>query len=113
MAFSDSNPLKFPRRMELENGINVETISSDKNLTYTDSQVQVLTTSGASPIVVTLPEPKNGSYFWLKCQAGSTQAIHVKDAAGNNVIHTPNLGADKGAFVMCDGTNWVVVLEQT
>jgi len=43
MAFSDKAEFQIPRHIVQKGGVNVETITADKTLTYSDSQYQFLT----------------------------------------------------------------------
>lgn len=112
MAFSDKAEFQIPRHIVQKGGVNVETITADKTLTYSDSQYQFLTNSKGSVAVLTLPEVKNGASYFVTCSSTSAHTIQVKDADANVIIGTPNLGAGKGALIVCDGSEWVVMIEQ-
>jgi len=111
--YNGKQAFTVPRPICVKDGINIETITADKTLTYRDSQYQVLTNNKGSVAVVKLPVLKNGAYFWITCGSSSANTINVKDADGADIIATPNLGAGKAALIACDGSNWAVVLEQT
>jgi hypothetical protein len=112
MAFTDKQQFKIPRHVVQPGGVNIETITADKTLTYKDSTYQILTTNAGASLVVNLPVVKDGAVFFITCTASSNQTINVKDADGTDIIATPNLGAGKGALVVCDGSEWVVAIEQ-
>jgi hypothetical protein len=113
MAFTDKAEFRIARHIVQPGGVNIETITADKDLTYKDSQYQVLTNSKGSVAVVKLPKKKQGAYFWITCASSSAHTINVKDFDGVDVIATPNLGAGKAALIACNGSEWAVVLEQT
>ena len=99
MAYTDPNPFKLPRRLEAEDGVNIEQISGNRTLTYSDSQYQrVDAQSGGLDVI--LPAEKNGSWFVINCQGN---AFTIKDANGATV---KGLSVGEGALVCCDGTAW-------
>lgn len=110
--FTDKAEFKIPRHIVLKGGVNIETISANKNLTYADSTYQILTNSKGSVATVKTPIKKDGAVFWIKCETGSGHALYLQDIDGNDIIGSPYLGAGKAALVACDGTNWAVVFEQ-
>lgn len=89
----------LPRHLRLKDGVNIESISVNKTLTYQDSQHQRLDASVGS-LEVILPEEKNGAWFIINCQGNP---IDVKDPAGTRV---KLLSVGEGALVACDGTSW-------
>lgn len=113
MAFTDAAQFKIPRHIVQPGGVNIETITADKTLLYSDSQYQILTTNAGASLVVNLPEKKDGVSFFITCTSSSNQTINVKDADGGDIIATPNLGAGKACLLVCDGSDWAVVFEQT
>ena len=112
MAYTDASEFKIPRHIVQKGGINIETITADKTLLYSDSRYQILTTNAGASLIVNLPEKKDGVSFFITCTSSSNQTINVKDADGVDVIATPNLGAGKACLLVCDGSDWAVVFEQ-
>ena len=97
--YNDKVPFTLPRHMELPGGVNIEQISTNKTLVYTDSQYQRLDAQAGSLDVI-LPAEKDGAFFVINCQG---QGFTVKDAAGNTV---KGLSVGEGCLVCCDGTAW-------
>lgn len=110
--YTDKSPFVLPRHIQYKNGVNVETISANKDLSYSDSQYQILTNSKGSTAVVKTPAKKNGAMFYIKCQTGSAHALHIKDADGVDIIGSPFLAAGKLAILVCDGSTWSILFEQ-
>ena len=102
----------LPRALRLKNGINAETINANKELNHFDSQIQILTNSKGSVATVKVPTKKDGAHFWIKCETGSGHALYIQDADGNDVIGAPYLAAGKASYIVCDGSNWVVLFQQ-
>ena len=111
--YNDPIPFKLPRRLEHEGSVNVETLTGDKTLDNKSGQYQILTNSKGSIAVLKLPEKADGLWYWIKCTHTSAHTINIKDAENVDIIATPNLGADKACLLVCDGSNWSVVFEQT
>lgn len=111
-SYNSSQAFKVARHFQYKNGINIETITADKDLTYKDSSVQILTNSKGSSATVKVPPKKDGAIFWLKCETGSAHAFVVQDADGNPIIGGAGLAAGKVACVVCDGSNWAILFEQ-
>ena len=44
-SYNSSQAFKVARHFQFKNGINIETITGDKDLTYNDSMFQVITNS--------------------------------------------------------------------
>ena len=84
--------------LQLKNGLNAETITTHKVLTYQDSTFQALK-NVTSSLNVTLPAPKSGCQFWIKSRASSTSNIVVKD---HNAATVQTLPANTAVLVVCD-----------
>tara|TARA_R100000353_G_scaffold53525_1_gene42826 strand:+ start:260 stop:568 length:309 start_codon:yes stop_codon:yes gene_type:complete len=97
--YNDPNAFKLPRHMEIPGGVNIEQISGNKTLNYSDSQYQRLDAQTGS-LEVILPEERDGAFFVINCQG---QGFTVKDAAGNTV---KGLSVGEGCLVCCDGSSW-------
>ena len=105
--YTGKTALKVPRRYKNPGGINTETITTNKTLTYADSQYQALTNSTSGTLNVTLPTEEDGAFFWIRNQSGSTEAISVNNPAASGVVA---LAAGQAALVVCD-TVWQVFIK--
>ncbi len=99
MAYTDNTPFKLPRRLENEGGVNIEQISGNRTLKYTDGQYQRLDAQSGG-LEVILPEEKDGSWFVINCQGN---AFTIKDSAG---VTVKGLSVGEGCIVACNGTSW-------
>ena len=102
MAYTDATPFKIPRRYENAGGVNPETITTNKTLTYLDSQYQLLKNTTGS-LAVILPASSDGASFWIKSRASSSSNIVVKDADGNTLA---TLSAGQSILVVSTDTAW-------
>ena len=107
MAFTDAAQHKIPRHIVLKGGVNAETITTDKTLTYADSTYQLLKNTTAT-LECILPDYVEGSSFWIKNRASSTSNVVVKDASGNTIA---TLAAGEGVLVVSSDTAWWDVLK--
>ena len=112
MAFTDKSEFKIPRHIVQKDGLNIETITADKNLSYSDSQYQVITNNKGSSATIKVPAEKNGAWFWFKNSASSAHSFVIQTDGGSPIIGGAGLAAGKAALVMCDGSNWAVVFQQ-
>lgn len=97
----------IPRSIRVKNGINTESISTMKTLTYADSQVQLLSPSGGTK-TVKLPALKSGMYFHI-FNTSASQTMHVHTPTGVNLYTlAANAGsaAACGIHCFCDGVKW-------
>lgn len=103
MASYASNILfSIDTALQMKGGLNAETITVNKTLTYKDSTYQALkNVTGGLDVI--LPEPKSGCSFWVKSRASSSSNITVKDHAGNPI---KVLAAGDSVFVACDIAAW-------
>ena len=92
--------------LQLKNGLNAETIATNKTLTYRDSTVQALK-NVTGTLDVILPAAKSGCGFWIKSRASSTSNIVVKDSAGNTFA---TLGAGNSVYVVADDSAWYDIM---
>lgn len=113
MAYTDAAQFKIPRHIVQTGGVNVETITADKDLTYADSQYQIITNSKGSSATIKVPSKVDGASFWFKNDDSSGHAFVIQDADGNPIIGGAGLAAGKAALLACDGSTWAVVFEQT
>lgn len=112
MAYTDKAEFKIPRHFVNKGGINIETISANKTLTYKDSMYQILTNSKGAVATVKVPVKKDGAMFWIKCQTGSGHELYIQDIDGNDIIGSPYLGAGKLCCLVCDGSSWGILFQQ-
>ena len=111
-SYNGNGAFVLPRALRLKNGINVETISGNKDLSLFDSQIQILTNSKGSVATVKVPPKKDGLHVWIKCETGSGDELYIQDQDGVDIIGAPYLAAGKAAYIVCDGSNWVVLFQQ-
>jgi hypothetical protein len=92
--------------LQLVNGLNAETITTNKTLTYKDSTVQALkNVTGGLDVI--LPTPKTGCSFWIKSRASSSSNIDVKD---HNAATVAVLSAGNSVLVVCDDSAWYDII---
>ena len=99
MMYTDETPFKLPRRIQFRDGVNIEQISTNKNLSYQDSMYQRLDAQSGG-LEVILPQEQDGAMFVINCQGNS---FTVKDADGTTV---KILSVGEGGLFCCDGQNW-------
>ena len=88
MAYTDKAEFKIPRHIVLKGGVNVESITNVRTMSYNDSQVQILDNSSGGALDCKLPEAKEGAFFFIH-NAGS-QAIHIRDAGTTTTFAIPD-----------------------
>ncbi len=107
MAYTDPTPFKIPRRLENKGGVNPETITTNRTLTYSDSQYQLLkNTTGTLDVI--LPSFSEGAHFWIKSRASSSSNIVVKDGTGNTLA---TLGVGEAVLVVSSDSAWWDVIK--
>jgi hypothetical protein len=106
MAFTDKQQFKIPRHVVQPGGVNVESITSNKTLTYADSTYQILTTNGALDLV--LPKEKDGAVFVVRNHPDSLGELTVKNDAGSTI---DSRTAGQAFILVCDGSDWHVGLK--
>lgn len=104
MAYTDPTPFKIPRHFQIENGVAIRDMSNVITLTYSDSQIQVLSNGSGVALDLYLPEKKNGAYFWIR--SNGANEIHVRDSSTTYQVLTSN----KYCLIVSDGSNWSVVV---
>lgn len=108
-SFKDSAEFQIPRHIVQKGGVNAETITVNKTLTYSDATYQLFLNQTGS-LDCSLPAFKDGAHFWIKSRSSSTSNIVVKDqAAVPNTIAT--LSAGQAVLVVCDGSAWWDVIK--
>jgi hypothetical protein len=110
--YNSAQAFKVARHFEYKNGINIEEISADKDLTYKDAQYQIIDNQKGSSATIKVPAKRNGALFWFKNSADSGHAFVIQDADGNPIIGGAGLAAGKAACVVCDGSSWAVLFQQ-
>ena len=110
MAYTDPTPFKIPRRYQAASGVNVETITTAKTLTYSDSMVQLLDNSTGGTLEVILPDYNDGAIFAIK--ATGTHGLSIKRASLSVVV---SLAAGEGCLLVSTGdaasSDWVSILK--
>ena len=104
MAYSDSSEFQIPRHIVQKGGVNIETITANKTLTYASATYQIITSNGSGANDMILPAEKDGAVFWVKTKAASAQNLVVKDDGGSSIA-TLTAGGQSACFV-CDGASW-------
>lgn len=107
MSYTDKAEFKIPRHLILKGGVNVESISGVRVMTYKDSQIQILDNSTSAPLDLKLPPAKDGAFFFIH-SAGS-QAIHVRDAATTATYAV--LATGEGCMVASDASDYHLVIK--
>ena len=107
--YNGSSAFTIPRPIRIKDGINKETIVGTKTLTYSDSQIQAITPSGGSRIIV-LPAIKDGAYFTIvNLDSSNTLTVHTPAGVGlatllANSSVTP---VASGVKCFCNGALWI------
>jgi hypothetical protein len=109
-SYNSSQAFKVARHFQFKNGVNIETITADKNLTYKDSMFQVITNSKGSSATIKTPPKKDGAIFFFRNDASSGHAYVIQDADGNPIIGGGGVAAGESAIVVCDGSSWDILL---
>ena len=107
MAYTDKQEFKIPRHLILKGGVNVETITGVRTMTYKDSQVQILDNSTGSALDCKLPAAKEGAFFFLH-NAG-THDIHIRDA--DTTATYAILATGEGCMVASSSTDYHLVFK--
>lgn len=110
--YTDGAPFVLPRPIVHKNGVNIETITDNKDLTLRDSWIQVLTNNKGSVATIKTPVKRNGLLYCIKNDAASGNELYIQDSTGVDIIGAPYLAAGKCCILACDGDNWTVVFEQ-
>lgn len=84
---------------------NVETLSGDKTVSYTDAAIQVLDPGGAGRNV-DLPADSVGQAFLVVNTADAAEDLTVRDA-DDNTIHA--VSQDEAAYFVNTGSGYAVV----
>ena len=64
--YNSAQAFKVARHFEYKNGVNIETITADKDLSYKDSQYQVITNNKGSSATIKVPPVQMGLCSGLK-----------------------------------------------
>jgi hypothetical protein len=103
--YNSAQAFKVARHFEFKNGVNIQSITENKTLTYKDSMFQVLDPDAARDLI--LPAERNGAIFLIKNESGSF-ALTVKDDAAATVA---TVAAGEGCIVACDGSDWKQIIK--
>lgn len=110
--YTDSAPFVVPRPIVNKNGVNIETITADKDLVLKDAHIQIITNDKGSSATIKTPAKRNGLSYWFKNDAASGHAFVVQDIDGNPIVGGGGVAAGKTCYIACDGSNWAVVFLQ-
>lgn len=105
MAFNNEAPFQVRKHIQLLGGVRVASIAGNDTLTIASSTYQILD-GGGSDYDVILPAEDDGIYFWIRNDGATNNLVVKNDAAATIKSLTPGLAA----LVVCDGTNWKVVI---
>jgi hypothetical protein len=104
-SYNSSQAFKVARHFQFKNGVNVEAITANKTLTYSDGMFQVLNPDAAHDLI--LPFEKDGSAFFVKNESGSF-SLTVKDDGASTIA---TIAAGEGCILVCDGTAWKLLIK--
>ena len=107
LTLNNGNVIAIDSNTYSSTNFNIETISTQKNLSNDDFKYQYLNNSGNSPIIVNLPVPTTANQKEFKIiSVGNTLEIREN----NNSL---NLFLDKNGIIdcHCDGTNWNIFVK--
>lgn len=107
MAYTDKQEFKIPRHIVLKNGVNVESITNVKTMTYSDSQVQILNNSTGGALDCKLPAAKDGAFFFI--HSAGTQDIHIRDAGTTTTYAVLSTG--EGCLVASNASAYHLVMK--
>ena len=97
MAYTDQSEFKIPRHIILKGGVNVESLTGVRIMTYNDSQIQILDNSTS----------KDGAFFFIH-NAGS-QAIHIRDSGTTTTYAI--LATGEGCLVASSSSDYHLVMK--
>ena len=102
MAFASNILFSIDTALQQKGLANPETITTNKTLEYSDSSIQLLkNTTGGLDVI--LPDPKDGTIFWIKSRASSSSNIEVKDHTGSSIVV---LSAGNAVLVVSTDSAW-------
>lgn len=104
-TYNSNQAFKVARHFQFKNGVNVESITTNKTLTYKDSMFQVLDPDAAHDLI--LPAEKDGAVFFVKNESSAHNIVIKNDGA--STIATAAAG--EGCIVACDGSDWKVIIK--
>lgn len=104
--YNSAQAFKVARHFEFKNGVNIESITANKELSYKDSMIQILDPDAARD--VTLPAERNGAIFFIKNEDAAANDLTVKDQAAATIA---TVAAGEGSLFACDGSDWKLVIK--
>ncbi len=107
MAYTDQSEFKIPRHIILKGGVNVESLTGVRIMTYNDSQIQILDNSTSGTLDCKLPPAKDGAFFFIH-NAGS-QAIHIRDSGTTTTYAI--LATGEGCLVASSSSDYHLVMK--
>ena len=102
--YTDKAEFKIPRHIVLKNGVNIADMANVITLTYSSSQVQILSNDTGVALDLYLPEKKDGAYFWIRSNGAND--IHVRDTTTTYQV----LATNKYCLIVSDGQAWSVLV---
>ena len=104
--YNSAQAFKVARHFEFKNGVNIETLAANKELSYKDSMIQILDPDVARD--VTLPAERKGAIFFIKNEDAGANSLTVKDRSTATVA---TVAAGEGSLFACDGAVWKLVIK--
>jgi hypothetical protein len=86
---------------------NTETITTTRELSDADCQMQIITPSGANRTIELPPVGVNNHVFLIKCANAASYDLLVKDDSGGTTYCT--LDAGQWALCISDGSAWNII----
>ena len=114
MSYSSGVLFSIDTAMALRGGVNAETITSHKVVSYQSSTYQIITNNTAGALEVRLPGanagsgeklPNGGVYF---IRSVGSQALTIQGESGATKA---TLATNESGLFACDGTNWFLVFK--
>ena len=109
-SYNSSQAFKVARHFQFKNGVNIETITADKDLNYKDSMFQVIKNDKGSSATIKVPPKKDGAVFFFHNDSTSGHAYVIQESDGTPIIGGAGVAASESAIVVCDGSEWAILL---
>ncbi len=102
--YTDKAEFNIPRHIVNKGGVNIAAMENVTTLTYSSSQIQILTNASGVALDLYLPAKKDGASFWIRSNGAND--IHVRDSTTTHQVLTTN----KYCVIVCDGSEWSVLV---
>ena len=106
MPYTDKQEFKIPRHIVQPGGINIQAITDNVTLDYTDGTYHVFTLTALAAKTCLLPAAKPGACIHIRNQAASNAIINVNEPAGGSTVLSL-AATGEGALFVSDGAQWV------